>query len=187
MKLTAAAVALCALSFSAVSYTDAQAQSLQVEVDYENNTLSWQDAEGEVSYRVTGRVTYIPSNVCDLPTDLIFTEDVQVSSDLPVNTTTFVLPPATDPRADAVTFLDVTVEALDSTGEVLASGGYGIVVDVGLCPPDGLSPPAGTISLPTSGGSPGPQDSTPAAPYFALSAVALVLAISGFLALRLRA
>jgi hypothetical protein len=137
-----------------VATAQAQSETFPLVVDLQAKTVGWEDVDGEVSYRVSGGVQYIPANVCDLPQDQVRTESVTIAAELPEDSTSFVLPPPVDPTNDAINALTIDVQAINEAGESIAVGGYGINAEVGLCPPDNVSAPL-EVSLPSSGSATG--------------------------------
>jgi hypothetical protein len=181
-------VAVSVLAFAALIVSTelvrAQVPTIQVDLDFERQTLSWQDVSGESAYRVSGTVTYIASNYCELPGNTLLWQEVDVSTTVAADTTTLALPSPPDTRADSVKDVFLTVEALDSAGQVIASGSMGLISEPAPCPPDPASPPIDVI-LPDSG-SASEGTGLPLAPVVLAGVLLATLSLSCLAVLRRR-
>ena len=166
------AVSLAAGSAQHVIAQDPGVDKLNVEFPVQG-LVTWTDYEGEAAYRVSGTVAYLPPPDCSPGRGAISSEGMAFSEELPANQTSFSLPSPSDRRLTWRKDLEVTVEALDADGNVVARNGYAMVADQ-FCTPEEMAA-AGT------GG--GQSSGTPAAVAVAALLAAGTVLFGGGLAL----
>ena len=99
--------------------------------------FQWKDYEGEVAYRVSGYVAFLPPPSCG-PNRLFSSERVEFDEELPADTTRFQLPPRKDERLTWRKDGSVTLEALSESGEVLERDGFAFNADK-FCTPEEIA------------------------------------------------
>lgn len=91
-------------------------------------TITWEDQNAEMGYRVSGTIRYWAPPSCfqtsDFPAEL-----VTFSEELPADTTHFQLPRPQDKRLTYRKEMHVTIEAVGADASVLARNGFAFTSD----------------------------------------------------------
>jgi len=107
----------------------AQEPELQISRDLGERTVSWNDLAEEAGYRVHGTIEYLHFRSCVGASGESFHETVNVDKQLPADTASFALPAPAETRADSIKEIQITVEALDAGGAIIAANGFATTVD----------------------------------------------------------
>ncbi len=105
---------------------------------FENGNVTWSDYQGEATYRVSVRISYLPPPTCGPGGLHIDGETVEAMEELPADTTSFSLPQRTDPRLTWPKEMSISVQAIDAAGGVLASDGFNSTADK-FCTPEEIA------------------------------------------------
>lgn len=108
--------------------------------------ITWEDYQGETAYRVSGYISYHPEASCGPPAERLTQQRVDFSEELAANTRTFIPPGPADSRLTWSKEGSITVEAIDTEGNILAGDGSAWVGDK-FCTPEEIAA-AGTGFMP---------------------------------------
>ena len=99
-----------------------------IELSHNEDGATWDDVDGEASYRITGMIAYLPAPSCIAPLD-IPGETIEISQEVPADTTSFQYPLPADRRLTWRKDSQLAVEALDANGNVIARNGFAMQGD----------------------------------------------------------
>lgn len=148
----ATAIALGAVLLLAIATASAQEEDKGGDLGLTSvdRGFTWTDQQNEAAYHVRGHIGYVSSSCAnrgDLPT-----VSLKFDERLPKDTTLFLLPVAGDPLFTKITGLEMSVSAVDASGEPIASSSMAATVEHGCSPEEiaaaGSGPgPAGSDAL----------------------------------------
>lgn len=115
---------LIALSTTAVVAQDKDIEYGTLTVRHVDGLVTWQDRGDEASYHVYGRVAYLAPDPCAPLSLSLGIQGVRFDEKLLANTTSYTLPAVEDERLTLVKDAMFTIEALDESGNVVASDGF---------------------------------------------------------------
>ena len=90
------------------------------------HVVTWKDVDGEAFYRLSGGVQYRQRSSCGYSEEM---DEVRFSEVLPANVTRFELPPPSGDLLTARAGWAFRVEAVDSSGSILAVDSGGTISD----------------------------------------------------------
>lgn len=116
-------------ALASTQFASAQEPELDIDWDLDTRTVTWIGVEGAEYYNIIGSVTYLHFGSCAPGLDPAISDVTPLNETLSAPRGTYTLPPPGNPAADSIKDIQVTIEARDSAGEVLAQNGFAFTAD----------------------------------------------------------